>query len=242
MPKYCSFVCVKMKRKHFFVTFVVSLFICGNLFADTSRENRDYIAKRIELANGTKSLTLTKNFGMLAVYKKCNVAACDVNDQLIEKLTEMNNLHQEVRDVNIAEDGRWVILGESIIFSADCEPEMMEVVREFLNDGEKILSISFNANNDWCVLTEKKFKCSSKEISDFVLRAYELYGNIKYVFIGPLNTIVTCESSAVWTNKVSKIFYNKLTEADFTPTVIKYFYDGSYFFANPAEGRSTFSF
>ena len=64
-----------MKKILFVFTFILSLLNTANLFADTSRENRDYIAKRIELANGTKAMTLTKNFGMLAVYKKFNVAA-----------------------------------------------------------------------------------------------------------------------------------------------------------------------
>ena len=212
------------------------------LNAETNQESRDFIARSVERNNGAKAIAITKDFGMLAVYKKCNVAAADIADQLIDNLQNMNDNHQEIRDVHIDEKGRWVILGEAIIFSPDCDPALMEAVDDFLQAGEKILSISFNKDDDWCVLTQKKFKCSSTEMSDFVLRAFELYGNVNYVFVGPNNTIVTCESSAVWTNKVSKTFYKKLTESDFTPTVIKYFYDGSYFFANPAEGRSTFSF
>lgn len=214
----------------------------GFLFAQTNQESKDFIARSVERNKGAKSIAITKNFGMLAVYKRCNVAAADISDQLIDNLQNMNDASQEIRDVHIDESGRWVILGESIVFSPDCSPELMEAVNDFLKAGERILSISFNKDDDWCVLTEKKFRCSSVEMTDFVLRAFELYGNVNYVFVGPQNTIVTCESSAVWTNKVSKEFYSKLTESDFIPTVIKYFYDGSYFFANPAEGRSTFSF
>ncbi len=118
---------------------------------------------------------------------------------------------------------------------------MLSAVRDFIEEDEKITCVSFNST-DWCILTQKKFKCSSPEMSDFILRAFEIYGEVQYVFVGPQNTVVTCKSSAVWTQKVSKQFYNALTNSDFTPTIIKYFYDGSYFFANPAEGRCTFSF
>lgn len=219
-----------------------SLFLPFALNAETNKESREFIARSIARNNGTKAISITKNHGMLAVYKKCNVAAADISNQLIDNLQQMNDNHEEIRDVHIAEDGRWMILGESIVFSPDCNQELMNTVKDFLDKDEKILSISFNADDDWCVLSETKFKCSSKEMSDFVLRAFELYGNVKYVFVGPLNTIITCENSAVWTKKVSQEFYDKLTNADFIPTVIKYFYDGSYFFANPQEGRSTFSF
>ena len=232
---------MKLFSKRIFPVFFLTFF-AAILTAQTNQESKDFIARSVTRNNGAKTIAITKNHGMLAVYKKCNVAAADISNQLIDNLQGMNDRNKEIRDVHIAEDGRWVILGESIIFSPDCAPELMEAVNDFLQAGEKILSISFNQDDDWCVLTEKKFKCSSTELSDFVLRAFELYGDVKYVFVGPVNTIITCENSAVWTKKVSKEFFTKLTESDFTPTVIKYFYDGSYFFANPAEGRSTFSF
>ncbi|MCR4735904.1 MAG: hypothetical protein K5829_12970 [Treponema sp.] len=212
------------------------------LYSETNQESKDFIAKTVSRNNGAKTIAITRDFGMLAVYRRCNVAAADVSNQLIDNLQKMNDNHEEIRDVHIDEDGRWVILGDSIILSPDCSPDLIAAVNDFLQAKEKILSISFNRNDDWCVLTEEKFKCSSTEMTDFILRAFELYGDVKYVFIGPNNTIVTCENSAVWTKKVSKEFYAKLTESEFTPTIIKYFYDGSYFFANPAEGRSTFSF
>lgn len=232
-----------MKKSAFIILFLM-IFSLG--FAQDNNQSskpyvgsRKYIYDQIQEAGNCKSFSISKNYGMIALYGPNGFTYSHIPMTLLDKLVEFNDKQFTLEDINISDDGRWCILSDEIAYSDDMYSGVIEHTKQMQLDGERIKCISFNDNNRWCIVSDKSFYCSDQEMYDFIMSTMETYGSLRYVYVSTEQVMVTCENGICWTDTVTPDFYDDVNALDFKPLIVKYFYDNSYIISNPEAKRMT---
>ena len=145
-----------------------------------------------------------------------------------------------ITDIHITEDGKWVILGDYIYWSAGLPQGCIDAINAECNEYDKINCISFNDYGDWTVIGEKTFYASSAVLNQINI-AKDAYGFVEYVNVTNDAFLVVCSngyrSSIGFDAPIMKKLSSALDTINFTPKIVKLFYDGSYFIGSQDVNR-----
>ena len=98
---------------------------------------------------------------------------------LTNALHELNNDNQYIGDVQLTENGRWLILYGNNGFRWNDIPYSLErKLREYNDEGEIVYSVTFNDNGDWIVITRNYFSSSSNAINQWLKDGNDEFGHL----------------------------------------------------------------
>ena len=110
--------------------------------------------------------------------------------KLKKRIEEANSSNAEITDINITENGNYVIiLGGSGYWTLGYPDAFLKKLEQYrtgdLRD-DNILSACFNDRGEWVVITDKHYSYSNETIKNFILKAEELYEEVYYAYITKL--------------------------------------------------------
>lgn len=151
--------------------------------------------------------------------------------KLKKRIEEANTNNSKITDINITENGNYVIvLGGSGYWTLGY-PELFFKKLEQYRTGDlrddQIFSACFNDRGDWVVITDKHYSYSNENIKNFILKAEELYEEVCYAYITNNGMIACCKDGVYYKNIPSNLA-EALKKLTFKPKVIKFTDNGLY--------------
>lgn len=151
--------------------------------------------------------------------------------KLKKRIEEANSSNAEITDINITENGNYVIiLGGSGYWTLGYPDAFLKKLEQYrtgdLRD-DNILSACFNDRGEWVVITDKHYSYSNETIKNFILKAEELYGEVCYAYITNYGMIACCKNGVYYKNIPSNLA-EALKKLTFKPKVIKFTDNGLY--------------
>lgn len=228
-----------MKKKLVFLLLLLSFMSLG--FSQTiTREDRDYVGNTLYEESYdylVQTVAMTRNC-IVGIYGGNGFVYQKIPQSLLDEIREYNNNAWNIYDIHIAENNEWVIVGNMVSWSENVPADCVYWIEELLST-EGVQCVSFNSRGDWCVIGPNSWSCSAS-VRPLLDEARYSYGFIHYVHITNTTTVVTCEngyySSVGWSVPIMQYVNSKLDEISWIPTILKVFYDGTYFMANQAIG------
>ena len=228
-----------MKKKLVFLLLLLSFMSLG-FSQNITREDRDFVGNAL-VENSydylVQTVAMTRNC-IVGIYGGNGFVSRKLPQSLLDKIHEYNNNAWNIYDIHIAENNEWVIVGDMVSWSENVPADCVYWIEELLST-EGVQCVSFNSRGDWCVIGPNSWACSPS-VRPLLDEAKYSYGFIHYVHITNTTTVVTCEngyySSVGWSVPIMQYVTSKLDEISWIPTILKVFYDGTYFMANQAIG------
>ena len=151
--------------------------------------------------------------------------------KLKKRIEEANSSNAEITDINITENGNYVIiLGGSGYWTLGYPDAFLKKLEQYrtgdLRD-DNILSACFNDRGEWVVITDKHYSYSNETIKNFILKAEELYEEVYYAYITNYGMIACCKNGVYYKNIPSNLA-EALKKLTFKPKIIKFTDNGLY--------------
>ena len=155
-----------------------------------------------------------------------------VNQGLKDKIAEINKNHQRINDINILNNGSYVIVWGRNIFLMYGHPQVFyDRANSYFNAGEEIRSACFNQSHSWWGLVTDKHWAADESTSVIVKKAESLYGKVVSIFVSDMGRSICCENG-VYCDNVPSTLYELLKTASFKPRYVKFTDDGKYIITN----------
>lgn len=164
-------------------------------------------------------------FEYLFSEEKANTPACV---ELIAKLKQYNQEGRTIRDLHITEDcSGWIIIVDNSYYAYNAPNDMLSRLNLQLENGEQLLSASFNEYGDFAILTNEDLYYLHRNACikpDKASRTYDAnladYGRIKYVHVA--NTaLVICTERVVIAYNVPMNVLQALQSCPWIPDCVK---------------------
>lgn len=172
-----------MKRNslHYFVNFrtlflfSVLLINCHTAFS----QSREYIRNAIEAWGECRNVAITKFNGDLALYGRNGCARSGCPNDLNNAIIALNNEGEYIDDIQLTDNGRWLILfGNNGIQWNDIPYSLEQKLREYNQMGEVITSVTFNDAGNWIVITTNYYSSSHTEVLNWLKKGNNKYGQL----------------------------------------------------------------
>ena len=165
--------------------------------------------------------------------------------KLKKRIEEANSSNAEITDINITENGNYVIiLGGSGYWTLGYPDAFLKKLEQYrtgdLRD-DNILSACFNDRGEWVVITDKHYSYSNETIKNFILKAEELYEEVYYAYITNYGMIACCKYGVYYKNIPSNLA-EALKKLTFKPKVIKFTDNGLYLITDGESQNYYFRF
>jgi len=147
--------------------------------ADAQPQDRSFIRQKISQVGGCRNVAITRHNGDLMLYGQNGWAASGCPKSLTDALDKHANNGEYIDDVQLTEEGRWLILLNDNEFQWNDIPYSLEKQLRYFNElGEIVTSVTFNDSDDWIVITTEHFIASDQEIMDLLAEGAQEYGQI----------------------------------------------------------------
>lgn len=210
-----------------------------NAIDQSAKYGRNRLCKSIdkwgECANGTLSL----EYGAVAIYGK-NGYFCTgtVDDRLSSKLKAINKSGGDVVDVNIAENGKFIIVYNKGVDWYGVLPSELSAALDTYSYGTKFRSVTFNEKGVYAITTSNGFKSNNKEYQAF-------YDDNKQAF-GELLSVTVCGDGAVfcysdktrYCGKIPSTVESAMNRFSYTANYVKFNRQGDYLICSKAGSFS----
>lgn len=155
----------------------------GNAIAQRSKYGRNQLRKAINKWGECNNGTLSLEHGAVALYGSngyfCSAA---VDDRISSKLKSINNSGGTINDVNITENGNFII----VFNDKEWYGVLPSALKSALDDysyGTKFKSISFNESGTYAIATTDGFKSNNSTYQSFYDDNVDEYGELLSVNI-----------------------------------------------------------
>lgn len=147
-------------------------------------QGRSYIRNCISSWGDCRNVAITKSNGDVAIQGRNGYAVSDCPQNLVNKLKELNRNNDYIDDVQLSENGAWVILANT----NDCywygvPYSLGEKLKNLRARGEVINSVTFNDGGDWVVITDNYISTSDSNVTEWLSSGSDDYGNVWTVCI-----------------------------------------------------------
>lgn len=113
------------------------------------------------------------------MYGKNGCARSGCPSSLNDAITELNQEGEYIDDVQLTEEGRWLILYGNNGFRWNNIPYSLEKkLREYNQMEEVITSVTFNDAGNWIVITTNYYSSSHTEVNNWLKEGNEEYGKL----------------------------------------------------------------
>ncbi|MDX2361401.1 MAG: hypothetical protein QNK23_11390 [Crocinitomicaceae bacterium] len=208
-----------------------SLFVL--ISATSIGQSREFIRNKIETWGECKNVALTLTGGDAALYGRNGWAGRDLPATFTNTLDELNDDNELIDDIQITEEGRWLILyGNNGLKWHNLSSSLESKLREFNNNNEVITSVTFNDDGDWIAITTDHIASSDSEINEWITDGLDDYGALWAAHVTE-DAIVACYARGYkFFGNVPDGLKEKLRETDMDVYRIKFLSDGAFFIAD----------
>ena len=149
--------------------------------ASGQNDSRDYIRNAILIWGECRNVAITRINGDVAIYGNAGsgYSCSGVPEELRSALSKLHNENQFIDDVQLTDNGNWLVLYglNSMIWSG--VPEDMEnALYEVRDDGETVTSVTFNDDGDWIVISDEYIRASNAELRQWIVDGTENMGRV----------------------------------------------------------------
>ena len=157
---------------------IIGLFIgLAVSLSSLNGQGREYIRAQIEQKGECRNVAITKTNGDLMLFGLNGYATFGCPHSLTSSMEELYNDKAYIDDIQLTEEGRWLILYDKKGLLWNDIPYSLEVkLLEFYDKNEVITAVTFNDLNDWIVITTKYFTSSNGDITNWLKEGSEKYG------------------------------------------------------------------
>lgn len=148
-------------------------------FGATAQNSRYYIKKSIEAWDTCRTVAISNYSGNAAITGHNSVAMQDLPEELSTLLKELNKSKSYIDDVQVTDDGMWIVLHGDGDISHSTLPESLEsALCRFRDRGERITSVSFNDDGVWIIASERHVLASERRITEWLTAGFKEYGKL----------------------------------------------------------------
>lgn len=155
----------------------------GNAIAQKNKYGRNQLRKTINKWGQCNNGALSLEHGAVAVYGTngyyCSAA---VDERLTSKLRSINNSEGTITDVNIAEDGNFIVVSNDTEWYGALPSALNSALKEYPY-GTKFKSISFNESGFYAITTSDGFKSNKAVYQSFYDDNVDEFGELLSVNI-----------------------------------------------------------
>lgn len=142
-----------------------------------AQSSRDFIRQNIRKHNECKSVAITQHNGDAMLYGQNGWAAEGCPKNFTDALHKLNEAQEDIQDIHLTEEGRWLILYNSNgMYWDNIYYDLKQKMVEYNDDGEKITTITFNDDYDWIIITTKHISASSEQLLTWLGDGCDKYG------------------------------------------------------------------
>lgn len=147
--------------------------------ASYAQEDRPYIRQMIGEYGECQNVAITETQGNVMLSGRNGWAASGCPQQLVTVLQKLHDGNRNIKDVQLAENGQWLVLYDNNGMEWSSIPQSLEhKVREFNANREVITSVTFNAGGDWIVVTTDHYSASEQWILEWLQEGNRKYGKL----------------------------------------------------------------
>lgn len=181
---------------------------------------------------------LTETGTGIVVYGGNGYSSIGIPSSLSEKLQEINAEKLRIKDVTITNDNTYwcIVYGGNSCYHVT-PSALSEKIKEYVNNGEEIYSVSINESGGWAIVTEEHYAASTDFDLEVMEAANEKFGMILSVCTTKKGIVVCCKNGVYYEGIPSNV-EEKLKELDYIPRIVKYTDGGTYLIT---DGESLYS-
>jgi hypothetical protein len=136
-----------------------------------------YIKEQIRHKGECRNVIITKSIGSLMLHGRNGWAGIGLPHELFSTLRKLTNEGMYIDDIQLTEEGCWIVLMGKNGFTWFDIPYSMELqIRKASDDGEVITTATFNDAGDWIVITSKNYIASNDEIARWLKAGTKKFG------------------------------------------------------------------
>ncbi len=171
--------------------------------------------------------------GGVALYQKNGYADLNVPSAMAKRLKELNEAGELIDDVQLTENGKWLILWGNNGINWFGLPSDLEAVLKKLNAKNAVInSVTFNDKNEWIVITSDEIEYSSEENHERIAKGMEEYGALWAAHLTEDGLVLCYENGYQYFGNVPDALRKRLAETKLDVFRIKFLSTGAYFFAD----------
>lgn len=159
-----------------------------------------YLTKNLKETNSCQHGAITERIG---IYIKGDYGYCytaGMNTNFIEKIKELNQKEIKITSVAITNSGYYCLIYGNNGWFGSVPAAMSARLNEFNANRETIYSISISENGDFAIVTNEHFYASNSTDHDNMIKAKDMFGQIKDVCITNKGITVVCQNGIYYHN------------------------------------------
>lgn len=229
---------MRMRRTAFIIALMTVFTV--SLFAQNSR-GRNYIKQNISELGGCRNVAITDTGGDLALNGKNDYAyTAGIPQALADALEKYHDDDDYIDDIQLTEDGEWLILvGKNGCQWSNIPSELESKLRQWNEAEETITSVTFNDDGDWIAVSTDHVASSSTDMDDWIKEGIETHGQLWAAHLTNDACVLCFENGYKFLGNVPQKLKDALKASKYDVYRIKFTKEGSYFFADQ-EGHYTF--
>lgn len=228
---------MRMRRTAFIMALMTVFTV--SLFAQS--RGRNYIKQNISEWGGCRNVAITDTGGDLALNGKNDYAyTAGIPQALADALEKYHDDDDYIDDVQLTEDGEWLILvGKNGCQWSNIPSELESKLRQWNEAEETITSVTFNDDGDWIAVSTDHVASSSTDMDDWIKEGIETHGQLWAAHLTNDACVLYFENGYKFLGNVPQKLKDALKASKYDVYRIKFTKEGSYFFADQ-EGHYTF--
>ena len=210
----------------------------GNAIAQKNKYGRNQIRKSINKWGECKNGSLSIEHGAVVLYGSngyfCSAA---VDNRLSSKLKSINKNGGTINDVNIAENGQFLILYDNNQWYGVLPSDLKSALDDYSYD-TKFRSISFNESGTYAITTSKGFKSNNITYQSFYDENVEEYGKLYSVNICGDGAVFCYSDGARYCGHIPNEVVSGIRRFSSTPKYVKFNKHGDYLICSESGAYS----
>ena len=202
--------------------------------AYTSYNNFRNIFEAIKKYGACRLTALSINYGGAMVFGNGGFSASGkMPADFATYLRVINGSRKYIEEINIAENGAFVIVYNYYEYFANGIPDNFAKALSNVSVLDHIYSACFNVKGDWAIVSKKEY-VASPDIMKHLDAAKKQYGKPKHCFFTDNGISIIC-AKGVYTHNVPEQLLKGLQSIPWKPKTIKFTDNGHYVITNDSE-------
>ncbi len=200
----------------------------GSAIQRNTKYGRNQFRKAIKKWGECKNGTLSLEHGAVALYSGngyfCSAA---VDDRISAKLKSINNSGGTINDVNIAENGNFIIVYNDKEWYGVLPSALNSALGEY-SYGTKFKSISFNESGTYAITTSDGFRSNNAQYQSFYDDNIGEYGELLSVNISGEGAVFCYSNGTKYCGRIPDIVETAIRSFSHTANFVKFNRHGDY--------------